>query len=350
MQDGLAETSRRALIDYGIRLLACQLGQHLPTSGPLAALLRADDPVAAKALAWVREQLGDYAPLDAPAAVRPLRSIFSLIALDDERRHKPESSTVPLRPLDLNLRAGESESPKAIWGGFTRDIARIPEGAGMFASFVALVARHGWAVAGSMITPGVSVYEQFRTVAALVATFTADEQSLLLVEGDLSGIQEMLFTITSKGAAKNLRGRSLYLQLLSDALGRAVLYELDLPEVCMISSAGGNFRLLARAGDVARLEEARRALNHRLLRLHGGDLAFALAWAPVDASDLASNAFVEAAEELAKRLDVQKSRPFADLVDEEFATVAGVVGSGQDTFCAICHVELADAPADPSPE
>lgn len=39
-----------------------------------------------------------------------------------------------------------------------------------------------------------------------------------LVCGDFSGIQKFIYKITSKGAAKGLRGRSLYIQLLCDAV------------------------------------------------------------------------------------------------------------------------------------
>jgi CRISPR-associated protein Csm1 len=40
----------------------------------------------------------------------------------------------------------------------------------------------------------------------------------LLVGGDITGIQRFIYTISSKGAAKSLRGCSAYLNLLCDAI------------------------------------------------------------------------------------------------------------------------------------
>lgn len=342
MHESLPASFQRALIGYGVRLLACQLGQPLPLDGPLTRLLRADDAAAGAALAWARRQLDDDAPLERPAEAGRLRSIFSLLYHDDERRRKAAESFLPRRPLDLDLGAGEDMPAADLWAAFAERAARLRPGPGQLESFAALLARYGSSVAGSLDLPGISAYEQFRAVAALVATLPPGDETLLLVEGDLSGIQEMLYTITAKGAAKNLRGRSLYLQLLSDALARAILHALALPGVCLVYSAGGGFRLLARAGDAPALAEARRELNQRLLRLHGGELALALAWAPVAAADLTGAAFAQAAGALAELVDEQKARAFADLVTVEPGPVAGVVGSGSDHFCEICHVELPD--------
>lgn len=347
MHDRLAPPVRHALVGYGIRLLAARLGQPLPADGPLAAWLSGPEPAE---LAWARRQLDDDADLSIPAPTAALRSIFSLIAFDDERRRRPTPVDVPLRPLDLRLDDSASVAPAAIWQAFAADVARLPAGAGQSESFAALIDRYGAAVPGSLEMPGVAVAEQFRAVIALTATLTPPETQVLLVEGDLSGIQEMLYTITSQGAAKNLRGRSLYLQLLCDAIGRALLFGLGLPSACLIFNAGGGFRLLARASDAATLERLRAELNRRLLRLHGGDLALALDWAPIEADTLARDSFGEAVRPLIERLDLQKSRAFAALVAEEPDRVIGVVDAGSDRYCAICHAELERAEAPLTPE
>lgn len=350
MHDRLAPPVRHALVGYGIRLLAARLGQPLPADGPLAAWLSGPEPAE---LAWARRQLDDDEPLSRPIAPRPLRTVSSLLALDDERKLKPPPSFVPLRPRDLPLDTPEKEdwTPAALWAEFAERAARLRAGAGLLESFAALLARYGSCVPGPLLTPGVSVYEQFRATAALAATLPPPTTQVLLVEGDLSGIQEMLYTITSKGAAKNLRGRSLYLQLLGDALARVILRALELPAICLFANAGGGFRLLARASDTEALERLRRTLNRRLLRLHGGELALALAWAPVRSTDLAGDGFSEAARLVAEGLDEQKTRSFAELTVEQAAQptgsgaeprAIGVIGSGSDFFCEICHVDLPD--------
>ena len=67
----------------------------------------------------------------------------------------------------------------------------------------------------------------------------------LLIGGDISGIQKFIYTIASKKAAKTLRGRSFYLQLLTEAVLRFVLGELELPYTNVIYAGGGHFFLLA---------------------------------------------------------------------------------------------------------
>lgn len=335
------------LVSYGIRLLACQLGNSPPTDGPLAVRLHGsalDTP----ALAWARNRLGDFDPLDRPNPPGTLRSIFSLIAYDDERRRRPERFTVPRRTLDLDLDQPATLEPDHLWDLFATDRARLLDGAGLFETFTALMARYGSYVPGTLEHTGISVYEQFKAVAALAQILPPKQAEVMLVEGDLSGIQEMLYTITSKGAARDLRGRSFYLQLLTDAIVRAILRALGLPLVCLVYNAGGTFQLLARAEDAGRLPKIRGAINHRLLLLHGGELALALAWRRVRAEDLADRVFADEARELGDLVEEQKARAFADLIGVADTIMFGATGSGSARFCEICHVDLpAEYPPNP---
>ena len=74
---------------------------------------------------------------------------------------------------------------------------------------------------------------------------TFKEPAALLLGGDISGIQTFLDTLSSQKAAKTLRGRFFYLQLLTEAAMRFVLNELELPCTQVIYSGGGHFYLLA---------------------------------------------------------------------------------------------------------
>jgi CRISPR-associated protein Csm1 len=125
---------------------------------------------------------------------------------------------------------------------------------------------------------GVSLFEQFKAIAALSHCYKRGGEKMLLVGGDVPGIQSMLYTITSKGAAKSLRGRSFYLQLLCDVLVQVILRELSLPTANVIYSAGGNFKLLASAKHVEILADLRREINDRLLDAHRGELSIAISW------------------------------------------------------------------------
>ena len=69
-----------------------------------------------------------------------------------------------------------------------------------------------------------------------------DTQGKLLLKGDFSGIQEFIFNIPSKKAAKTLKGKSFYVQALS------WLAINDLKKSCkgseVIYDGGGNFFML----------------------------------------------------------------------------------------------------------
>ena len=60
-----------------------------------------------------------------------------------------------------------------------------------------------------------------------------------LLEGDISGIQRFIYTITARGATSALRGRSFYPQLLTDAAARYILHKYDLTVANLIYSGGG---------------------------------------------------------------------------------------------------------------
>ena len=121
--------------------------------------------------------------------------------------------------------------------------------------------------------PDTSLYHHLKTTAAvawctyqyLVANGTCweredlraaigkeDEQRYLLVGGDLSGIQNFIYTLASKGALKTVRGRSFYLELLIEAIVSRLLAALDLPRACVVYASGGGLYLLAPNTDTAK--------------------------------------------------------------------------------------------------
>jgi len=64
----------------------------------------------------------------------------------------------------------------------------------------------------------------------------------LLLKGDISGMQDFIYTVTSKGAAKGLRGRSVYLQLLTEVIANWILRRLILPFVNLLYQGGITIR------------------------------------------------------------------------------------------------------------
>ena len=113
------------------------------------------------------------------------------------------------------------------------------------------------------------------------------EHVYLLVGADLSGIQNFLYTIPSKGALKSLRGRSFYLELLLENIADEILEILELSRCNLLYSGGGGFYLLLpnTSKTLEVLGEVNKAVNNWLLRYFGSRLYLSMGWAECSAVD-----------------------------------------------------------------
>lgn len=203
--------------------------------------------------------------------------------------------------------------------------------------------KHTWAVPGTRGEPGVSLYEEFKLLSALVhASGCAPEPAaeFTLVAGDFPGIQRTIYTITSKGAAKGLRGRSFFLQLLGDAVVRALLGELGLTTwLNVVYLAGGNFVLLAGPDAEGPVRERTNEINGRLLQSFWGDVSLVVGCQLIGAHELQGEAFLERWRGLKRALGEAKQRPFAAHAASAWQDVFAERGVGTDRHCVVCHRE-----------
>ncbi|MGQ9618679.1 MAG: type III-A CRISPR-associated protein Cas10/Csm1 [Candidatus Aminicenantia bacterium] len=72
-----------------------------------------------------------------------------------------------------------------------------------------------------------------------------DVHPYCLMGGDISGVQRFIYTITSKGALKSLKGRSFYIELLAEHVVSTLLNELGLTRCNLIFSGGAHFYILS---------------------------------------------------------------------------------------------------------
>lgn len=280
--------------------------------------------------AWALDGKGDQ-----------LCSIFSLLGEGEKKGER--SFTVAAKPLSAAALPADEEVPsQELWQGFTLDYKRLPHDERRFDTFTHVLCKHAWAVPCTYGEKGVSLYEEFKALAALVYACRGVREpagSCLLVGGDIPGIQGFLYTLTSKGAAKGLRGRSFYLQLLGDAVVRALRRELGgLPEANVIYAAGGNFLLLAPAQSENVLQRWHKDFNRRLLEEYGGDLYLALAWEELPLADVGGAAFSAGRDRLGARVAAAKGRHFAELA-EEWDLLFQPEGSGGEEYCQVCQRE-----------
>ncbi|AGA33129.1 CRISPR-associated protein, Csm1 family [Thioalkalivibrio nitratireducens DSM 14787] len=162
--------------------------------------------------------------------------------------------------------------------------------------------------------PDVSLYDHSRTTAALATALWRyhhdrdddraqvrarladwhrpdwDEPKLLLIQGDLFGIQEFIFASggeTQKRAARLLRGRSFYVSLLTECAALRILDTLGLPPTSQVINAAGKFLIVAPNTDetVAALQRVQRELDAWFLEHCFGESGIGLAWLPACCND-----------------------------------------------------------------
>jgi len=166
------------------------------------------------------------------------------------------------------------------------------------------------------------------------------EPVALLIGGDISGVQDFIYTLTSKRAARTLRGRSFYLQLLSEAILRYILRELGLPYTNVIYSGGGNFFLLAPVSAGERLPAIRRYITQTLLTHHGTALYLALGQTSVPACGFKRGKFKAHWDQMHLEMGKAKQKRYGeldDLYDRVFKPLDH--GGNREQTCAVCGDE-----------
>ncbi|MEW6180386.1 MAG: type III-A CRISPR-associated protein Cas10/Csm1 [Chloroflexota bacterium] len=241
-----------------------------------------------------------------------LLSIFSDVSLDTPLAQIPQVYW-PLRPLELsekNVFPDEDKGSEVwkeyekLYSGFVEQVEKLKaayhnggEIAFYLESLLAEMQQVLWCVPSAYYNnrPDISLYDHSRMTAALATALydspsLSDEQMaafatepekvqdelVTLVGGDLTGVQSFLYTITARGAASGLRGRSFYLQLLGLVIARYVLDQLHLPVTSLIYAGGGNFYLIARREDAKKLPEIQAQVSRALFNEHQGELGLIL--------------------------------------------------------------------------
>ncbi|MBQ0066674.1 MAG: type III-A CRISPR-associated protein Cas10/Csm1 [Phascolarctobacterium sp.] len=107
-----------------------------------------------------------------------------------------------------------------------------------------------------------------------------NDKQFLMVSGDISGIQDFIYTIPSKGALKSLRGRSFYLEIFMENFIDELLDELQLTRANLLYAGGGHFYILAANTEESadKINKIKIACNKWLLKHFGTKLYFAVGY------------------------------------------------------------------------
>lgn len=168
-----------------------------------------------------------------------------------------------------------------------------------------------------------------------------NEKIYLLVSGDISGIQDFIYTIPSKGALKTLRGRSLYIDLLLEEFIDEYLEQIGLSRANVLYSGGGHFYILApNIEDIKKsIDKLQAKMNRWLMENIGINLYLAIGTAECSANNLMkSEAQGNLFATVNKKLKDDKTIRYSK--DEDFLEHIFNVEKEENTAkkeCNICH-------------
>lgn len=181
----------------------------------------------------------------------------------------------------------------------------------------------------------VALFDQVKATAAvavaLVENPAADQ--MCLVAGDLSGIQDFIYTISSDGALKSLRARSFTLELVTEEIVQQLLSRLRLPRSNVIYAGGGNLYLLAPSGEgvAGTVETLRNEFNHWLLGEFQSKVFLSLTSHEFPKEDIGRQTFTDHWDAAIKKLAIQKSKKF----DNQLSDLLAVKPAHEP--CKVCH-------------
>lgn len=166
----------------------------------------------------------------------------------------------------------------------------------------------------------------------------------LLVSGDISGIQDFIYTIPSKGALKSLRGRSFYLDFLLEHIVDEILQAVGVSRSCLLYTGGGHFYMLLPniPSVVALLDKAAQTVNDWFIQHLGNRLYLAMAWTPCTANEFmdietnrTANVFRRVSQLVGKRKLQRYDETQLNTLFQPMSHVNRVREGTRE--CAVCH-------------
>lgn len=229
-----------------------------------------------------------------------------------------------------------------LWKEFIEAFGEAPLGKeytpAHYQTVVALIHKYTSRIPSEIANPSesdISLYDHLRTTAAIAAcigdelTGISDVDEVIdnleesernicaLIKGDISGIQDFLYHILSNRAARQLRGRSFYLQLLTEAIAHSLLRQLDLPITNLILASGGQFYILAPYTNTERsFDTFRQQVTDKLWSLHRSELYCILDYVPVTAVDFRSNNFSNKWGEVSEKVNSRKQQKWSEMGEQ----------------------------------
>lgn len=182
-----------------------------------------------------------------------------------------------------------------------------------------------------------------------------DHFPVLMVCGDISGIQSFIYNISNKSAMKGLKGRSFYIQIMAEAYSRKILEKTGTTQINSIYAAGGKFYLLLpnTTSTNSILEEVSKEIQLALWEEHKGKLSLNVGKIAFKLKEFSGQLKViienddhnyeigELWKLLSEKTTEAKKQRFDFIIQNEFDKIFSPFGTGGDIMsCSVTGEEL----------
>lgn len=272
---------------------------------------------------------------------------------------------------------GNSQAKYAeLWKSFKEEFDKLPTDSfeGFAESLMFLLKKYTWCIPSNTTDmANVSLFDHLKTTAAFADSlyvykqekpddFVFDNNRLTLKEGvkpvillggDLSGIQKFIYNIASRKAAVSLKGRSFYLQLLIDSIIQRIISHPDIEATLahVVYSSGGKFyMILPNTTKVLKaIDELKTDIESDIWKQHTGQLIVNIAYVPfaynvkykgLDFDDKTNQSIGELWRILADKLTSQKNQKFKNVLLNEHGNLFNPQDINEDAkVCAVTGIE-----------
>jgi CRISPR-associated protein Csm1 len=276
--------------------------------------------------------------------IKPLRLLFDAVKLEKEQKQnqsyyaQPQviKNQDPIIPYPVNQEPTEDEL-QTLKNQINQEIQNLnltQSDWDNLSLLTLIVEKYGSFI--SFVYPDVALIDLARSTAAVAAALAEnfEAQNLYLIAGDLSGIQNFIYTISSDGALKSLRARSFYLELVTEEIVQQLLIKLDLPKTSVIYAGGGNLYILS-SGDEEKAKNAVQEIGDRfnkwLIKSFQGKVFLALDYVELPTVNVSQKSLSEAWEKVPQKLGKLKHRKF----ETEISDFLAIKPSYEP--CGVCH-------------
>lgn len=153
-------------------------------------------------------------------------------------------------------------------------------------------------------------------------TLEPTDKPVLFLGGNISGIQNYIYNIISKFATKNLKGRSFYLQLLTDSVIQKLRHELQLFETNIVYASGGGFYMIVPNTEFAKnkIHEIEKCIADAAFQEFKTVLSLNIAYTELAYTDITgeTNTLNQKWAELIEKLNNKKRLKYADKFSSEY--------------------------------